>query len=643
MPTRFRSATIRLLVALILCGPALDLLHAQEARKEPDPTAGKTAIALNYCRASFYRIKKSGTKEVMFEEREKILNNLNLNGIGDEKVVKLYSAVLDEIGQVEIAEKEREYFKNKHKYHARQKVATNALALTTDVLTLQFGSAIRNGANSWWDYRNVEAQKDLDVWKVDKERMEAVISRSTLFLDTFWKLAQEKQIPDDWLIRDDDLETLDQAMQEQNPRVRLRILKRLERFMSHYPPYWYYVARTQQAQGQLFAASHTYTELANLGDGYFRRDDMLASGTANLAGIRDYLGQPDAAKMALKSQTYSSDVWEANLLCSRILQKYQQHDEAEEAILRNLDVDLETNQSSVALLSLYYATNDKTKMMAQLNQPKIVQAVPVPTLIQCAMFLGAERMPPVAASQIASSLYVYPQLHFGADDLVIASTGNWHLHMSNAELIMANKTYTRPRLAAGNNEVQARFERVAEFGNPFGTMNVAYSQPRLRLKYPDGSSLELKLSSAPQDRNQPDSGNLLTALKAPTGQHYRVVGAEIQGQTIAFNRNAIEDDGRRIVRQPLNSPAEAPQMSQSLPQPQLKPEQQQLQAQSAPKLPTLAVPDLSTPDLPAIPSSPPPIPALSFDLEADEVPAVQKKNKGTVVSFPAPPEETNVP
>jgi len=629
MPTLLQVPTVLFLVALILNGPPQALLHAKESKKEPHPSAGKTAVALNYCRASFYRIKKSGSKLVMYEEREKILNNLNLNGVGDEEVIKLYSSVLDEIGQVEIADKEREYFKNKHKYHSRQKMATNALALTTDVLTLQFGNAVRNGANSWWDYRNVEAQKDLDVWSVDKKRMETVISRSTLFLDTFWKLAQEKNIPDEWLIRDDDLESLDEAMQEANPRIRLRILKRLERFMSHYPPYWYYVARTQQSQGQLFAASDTYGQLETVGDGFFRRDDMLASGTANLAGIRDYLGQPGAAKMALKSQSYSSDVWEANLLCSRILQKYQQNDQAEEAILRNLDVDLETNQSSVALLSLYYATDNKQKMVAQLNQPKVVQAVPVPTLIQCAMFLGANKMPQVATAQIESSLYIYKQLHFGPDDIVIASTGNWHLHMSNSELVMANKTYSRPRMVAGRNEVQARFERVADFGNPFANSTASASQPKLRLKYPDGSTLDLMLASSNTQNRNPAMKN---ALKPPPGQHFRIVGAEIQGQRIAFHGSAIEDDGRRIVRQKPTMTPETPQISKDT-QPPIPKSEELLQAKTEPKLPMLTVPDLS------IPQSPPAIPAFTFNVKSSKEKKDGKKKQGPVYSYPAPPED----
>jgi len=361
---------------------------------------------------------------------------------------------------------------------------------------------------------------------------------------------------------------------------------------------------------------------------------MLASGTANLAGIRDYLGQPGAAKMAQKSQTYSSDVWEANLLCSRILQKYQKNDQAEEAILRNLDVDLETSQSSVALLSLYHATNNKQKMIAQLNQPKVVQAVPVPTLIQCAMFLGAAKTPPVTTAQIESSLYIYKQLHFGPDDIVIASTGNWHLHMSNAELVMANKTYSRPRLVTGRNEVQARFERVADFGNPFSNSNAPAAQPKLRLKYPDGSSLDLMLaSSSLQNRNRTQGSGLKVALKAPPGQHFRIVGAEIQGQRIAFHQNAIEDDGRRIVREKPKVTPESPRLSKGglPPVPQ---QEQPLQVKSESKLPTLELPDLST-----IPSSPPPIPALVFDLKPSKKKEEGKKKKGTVVSYPAPPED----
>ena len=42
-----------------------------------------------------YRIRRYPTTRVMVEERDKILNHLDLNGIADEDVMKLYSGVLD--------------------------------------------------------------------------------------------------------------------------------------------------------------------------------------------------------------------------------------------------------------------------------------------------------------------------------------------------------------------------------------------------------------------------------------------------------------------------------------------------------------------------------------------------------------------
>ena len=137
--------------------------------------------------------------------------------------------------------------------------------------------------------------------------------------------------------------------------MRLRVLKRMQGFMECYPPYWYYLARTQQGLGQLFAAAETYEKLVALGDGHFRKDEMLAAGLANLAVIREYLQQRDAVNVAATALTYSPEAWEVNLMCARVLERHGKINEAEDAILRNLDVDLrarpEFRLPGLALLS----------------------------------------------------------------------------------------------------------------------------------------------------------------------------------------------------------------------------------------------------------------------------------------------------
>ena len=221
-----------------------------EQQAEFEQQRRATAVALNYCRASFHRIRKNPSKRVMLEEQENILNNLNLSRIDDEEVVKLYSSVLDEIGHIQIADSERKVIKDRYGRSVKQHVMTTAMSLSAQLLTAQYADAVTTGAGSWWDYRTLGWQRDFDSLRIEKERMTQIVDKSSQFLDTFWKLSRKRKIPDHWLVRSNDLTALETAMQEPNLPTRLRILHRMERFMECYPPYWYYVARAQQRMGK---------------------------------------------------------------------------------------------------------------------------------------------------------------------------------------------------------------------------------------------------------------------------------------------------------------------------------------------------------------------------------------------------------
>ena len=85
--------------------PPAETPAQKQAKIERDRIA--TAVALNYCKAAFHRIRKNPSKQVMHQEQTEILNNLNLSGIADREVIQLYTAVVDEIHLIQIAEKER--------------------------------------------------------------------------------------------------------------------------------------------------------------------------------------------------------------------------------------------------------------------------------------------------------------------------------------------------------------------------------------------------------------------------------------------------------------------------------------------------------------------------------------------------------
>lgn len=453
--------------------------------------ARSTAVALNYCRASFHRLRQNPSKRVWFEEQHHILNNLNLNEIGDQEVITLYTAVLEEIGKERIAEKERIVLKQTYKHQIRRQILSNAFVLGAEVTTAQYVNAVRTGANGWWDYRTSSNNRDLDLWKVEKTRMTEVVDKSSKFLDTFWKMAQKRNIQDSWLVRGDDLDKLDAALAETNPETRLRVLQRMERFMSCYPPYYYHVARTQQAQGKWAHAVETYDKLAKLGHGHFRKDEMLAAGLANQAVIQAYLQQPEAPQTARRALEYSTGAWQANLVCARILQQHGDSVEAEEAILRNLDVDLERPQSLASLVSLYQQSGNEAKLVATLNDREILTELPATALLQSVAKLGVRKMPPLAMQQLVTSLYAYDQTAFGRSQLVCVASPAWNLERADTTLVGTHPESPETRGVSSRGQTQLYFGAAEPVLSPTG-------EPELivEIRYPESQPIRLHLKRA---------------------------------------------------------------------------------------------------------------------------------------------------
>lgn len=541
LPVVTRLVVGPFLLGIVLCGfgtaevfaetpigqPAVTTSVASPSAAPTDPETARrqAAVALNYSRAALHRLRQNPSVRVLLEEQEKILNHLNLNGIADPEVLQLYAAVLDEIAQVQIADRERDALRDRYKNLVRQQLGTNAFVLATEVASAQFGSAVRTGANSWWDYRSQGFNRDLDLWKVDRQRMTAVMAKSTQFLDTSWKLARDKQIPDRWLVRGDDLDKLEAACREPDPTIRLRVLKRMESFLECYPPYWYYLARTEQSLGQLAEAADTYRQLARLETGHFRKDEMLAAALANQAAIESFLVQPNAAQTAHRALDHATDAWEANLICAAVLERCGEHDAAEEALLRNLDVGLERTQSQQVLLALYCKTDQKTKLARRLDDPQLVREVPAPLLLACAVKLGNDSVPTIVWDQLSNTLQVGPRLTFGRDDLLVATTQQWLLPQAQATLLHGEQTFAAGKVQAGRDSLQREssliaFESVAELGQPVGgngTAGNGRAPVVLVLKYPNLPPFRLSL-----ERNA-DPGTQLVARRPPS---YRLVSVE---------------------------------------------------------------------------------------------------------------------
>lgn len=550
-----------LLLGILLGAP---FCYGQSPAKFTDLPSGapteasrrKTAVTLNYCRAALHRIRRAGSREVLLEEQQRILNNLDLNQIDDPEVISLYRSILDEIGMVEISDRERTVITEGFRRGLQRKMGTDIFVMGAQAATGQLGSVIQSGAASWWDYRSTQLKRDSDLWQVEKNQFQSLMTRSSTFLDSVWKLSRKNEIPDRWLLRDQDLDKLSEALAVEDAEVRLRSLRRLERFMECYPPYWYYVARTQQQLGETTAAAETFRRLAEIGQGHFRQDDMLASSMANLALIEESGGDGNAAATAMRAFEYSTGNWEANLVCAWILSRHGRHSDAEELILCNMDEQLEVEQSTVALVSLYYHSENRRELKSMLAKTEVLERIPVPGLLLCAKMLGSDDLPRTALEHLAGSLSAIPRGGGRGNSIAVAAASTWKLNDASPTISDGSRTfeYAGHRDTAQGMEASFSPRLSNTSGSPPGdtlTMTLRYpGTPRIELILGEDAAAE----TTTNDRNRRRSPGLLPALvpglSSPGGQAPGFSGSSALQADRRYRIREIEVAGTRLSLAP---------------------------------------------------------------------------------------------
>ena len=526
-------------------------LYADENAAHEESVRRTTAVALNYCRAALHRIRRQADKSVFLEEQTRILNNLDLNRIEDPEVISLYKSILDEISQVEISDRERVVIDEQFRRNVHRQLGTNFFVIGAQVATGQLGNAVQSGASSWWDYRNNEVRRDSDQWKVEKTEFTSLMSRSSVFLDSFWRLSQKNSIPDKWLIRDQDLDQLGHVLNDKDAEARLRKLKRMERFMECYPPYWYYVARTQQQLGLNDEAMDTYQRLTDIGSGHFRQDDMLATSMANMALLQEMQGHPDAARTAARVMDYSIRNWESNLICAWVLGRHAEYDNAEELILCNLDEGVEREQSRVALVSLYYHSENKTKLAELLDDESVVRDVPIPGLLLSARLLGSDSMPRVAQDYLVATLTASVRRTSRGDTVTLAASPGWKLQDARPEVASGNQPFQAVGYRAGQLGLHAGFVPTPSSETPADEANSI----RLVLNYPGTPAIHITLHkqliserTTIVQRGPFPSGigglNLRPVPRTASDSRFEISEIELEGVRLTFRDDMINNDAR---------------------------------------------------------------------------------------------------
>lgn len=545
------SLTAGLTAATVTEPPAAETALSQE-----EVRARKLAVTLNYCHAALHRIRNAESMQTVREEQQRILNNIDLNQINDPEVIALYRSILDEIGTLTISSREQTVISDGFNRDVQRKMGTDLFVMGAQAATGQLGSLIQTGAASWWDYRNTQARADKARWDVQRNQLQSVYARSSTFLDSFWKLSRDNQIPDRWLLRPQNLDKLEENLAIEDPEERLRALRRQERFMQCYPPYWYYVARTQQRMGDAVAAEETFRKLVEIGRGHFRQDDMLAGSLANLALMEEARGDRMALDTARSAWELSSVNWEANIICAAIMSRHQKYDEAEDLLLCNVEEGLEEEQSAVSLVWLHYTSGDHPQLARMLQNPRYVGLVPIPALLMCAQKLGPEELPECARRHLASTLTAVPGNHGGVSTIAVAAVPGWKLHQAETQISAGTVkfNYAGYRQIRNGTEVSFTPALRTAYRNEFS------GDLLLHLQYPATPPIEVRLSreaAAPARIPPRFPGVLSPLIGTPQGESqpaqsvYHVSEIRIEDLKLSFEDQqpvALANPSRIVAR-----------------------------------------------------------------------------------------------
>ena len=283
---------------------------------------------------------------------------------------------------------------------------------------------------------------------------------------------------------------------------------------------------------------------------------MLASSMANLALIQESQHDPEAPRTAARAFNYSTRNWESNLVCAWVLGRHAEYRDAEDLILCNMDEQLETEQSTVALVSLYFHSAEKAKLQALLDDEQIVRRIPIPGLLLCARLLGPEELPARASAYLASTLTAVPRMSGRMNAISVAAARGWKLNDAETTITDGSRTFQY----AGHRAVEDGLELSYTPSLNSRTDGDLGKTLRMTLQYPATPAIRVVLSQDEQDDTTADDqrgagrfplfgGGLSGTTRTRDGQRtYRVQEIEVDGLRLSLRPTTADSIDIRVLK-----------------------------------------------------------------------------------------------
>ena len=369
----------------------LGIAQAEEnAGQQGQSNSLKSIIALNYCTFSLSKIEKYNDRIVLDEEYTNIINSINLKNIPEQKIIDIIKQLMDTMTSFRLSEMEkeklfREYEKVQQKavmdiFVSLGGAVPGSLSLVALANPVSAGLGVlaagRSVYSTYSDYQRLtttsKERLDEHSWNMTKDAIHAINELNKSFLETYWSILRESDIPDKWRITSTQIDALLESAKEPAPAVRHRVLVRLEKECGFIPSYWYYRADAahsafQKGEKGDFAADisfclERYASFA----GFLRKDPLRASILMfHLASAQ--VSPEDAGKyLAEIVEPFPMDA-SKRLFAALTCLKYGFYDKAVEHLQANIDLR-QFEVASRTLLAEVYKEQQNTDAQRVLLQ-----------------------------------------------------------------------------------------------------------------------------------------------------------------------------------------------------------------------------------------------------------------------------------
>ena len=245
--------------------------------KLPQDEKVKVAYALNLCAVSISQIIDSNDIVVLKQERESILNNLNLqNFVKHPALLDMIKKILDTLTYFEIQAGDLQFVEREYQQKIKNAIWSavpnlNILFAGGGPASMAVGIAAQIGIG-YMNYRRNKSEyafaKEKSEWELKRHELEQLYGLRAQLFETAWRLSSDYDFDDQYRLTERQLARYSEALLEADPLRRFERLDVMSNRFGAFPPFWYYKGN---------AAMETYKsgEYGNLAAG-FRQEAIEA-------------------------------------------------------------------------------------------------------------------------------------------------------------------------------------------------------------------------------------------------------------------------------------------------------------------------------------------------------------------------------